>query len=124
MKVFLGGTCGKLDWRKYLISKLNIDYFNPVIDDWTQECIVEENKQKEICDYNLFVITCEMKGVYSIAEVVDLSNKKPTRTILCILENGFSDGEIRSLNAVYDLVKKNGSVVFKSLDDVAYFLTV
>lgn len=122
MKVFLGGTCGKSNWREYLISKLNIDYFNPVVDDWTQECIAEENKQKEICDYNLFVITYEMKGVYSIAEVVDLSNKKPAGTILCIIEDGFSDGEIRSLNAVYDLVKKNGSTVFKSLDDVANFL--
>ena len=122
MKVFLGGTCGKSNWREYLISKLNIGYFNPVVDDWTQECIAEENKQKEICDYNLFVITYEMKGVYSVAEVVDLSNKKPAGTILCILEDGFNDGEIRSLNAVYDLVKKNGSTAFKSLDDVAHFL--
>ena len=32
-KVFLGGTCNGSDWRKKLIPKLKIDYFNPVVED-------------------------------------------------------------------------------------------
>ena len=38
MKVFLGGTCNNSKWRDKLIPMLNIDYFNPVVDDWTEEC--------------------------------------------------------------------------------------
>ena len=86
--VFLGGTCARSDWRKQLIPILdsyNITYFNPVVPDWTNSCQVIEDWHKEHDDFNLFVITSEMKGVFSIAEVVDLSNKKPSTTIFCVL---------------------------------------
>lgn len=75
-KVFLGGTCNESTWRDELIKKLKIDYFNPVVDDWTEECYKEELRQREICDYCLYVITPRMTGVYSIAEVIDDSNKQ------------------------------------------------
>jgi hypothetical protein len=32
-KVFLGGTCAETTWRDDLIPKLQIDYFNPVVED-------------------------------------------------------------------------------------------
>ena len=41
-KVFLGGTCNESTWRDKLIKMLEIDYFNPVVDDWTEECYQEE----------------------------------------------------------------------------------
>jgi len=87
MKVFLGGTCNGSVWRDKLIPMLNIEYFNPVVEDWTEECMLEERKQREICDYCLYVITPSMSGVYSIAEVVDDSNKRPTITIFCVLDS-------------------------------------
>ena len=113
-KVFLGGTCNNTIWREKLIPILKIDYFNPVVDDWTLECQKEEIKQRNKCDFCLYVITPSMKGVYSIAEVVDDSNKRPSKTILCILENeipdddgryptdkiSFDDAELKSLNQV------------------------
>ena len=37
----------------------------------------EEIKQRAECDFCLYVITPKMTGVYSIAEVVDDSNKRP-----------------------------------------------
>ena len=49
-KVFLGGTCNESTWRDKLIAMLEIDYFNPVVDDWTEECYQEELRQREICD--------------------------------------------------------------------------
>ena len=85
-KVFLGGTCNESTWREFLIPMLNINYFNPVVDDWTEDCMKEEIRQREICDYCLYVITPSMKGVYSIAEVVDDSNKRPNKTIFCLLQ--------------------------------------
>lgn len=128
-KVFLGGTCNNSTWREKLISKLDsnrIDYFNPVVDNWTEECIQEEIKQRKNCDYCLYTITPEMTGVYSIAEVVDDSNKRPNKTLLCILkrENGksFTEFQIRSLKQVCDMVTKNGGKSFDSLESVAQFL--
>lgn len=125
-KVFLGGTCNNSTWRDKLIPLLKIDYFNPVVDDWTPECQDEEIRQRELCDYCLYTITPKMTGVYSIAEVVDDSNKRSEKTILCVLdeddENSFSETQIKSLKQVKEMVKNNGSNVFDSLEDIASFL--
>ena len=125
-KVFLGGTCNNSTWRDKLISLLKIDYFNPVVDDWTPECQDEEIRQRELCDYCLYTITPKMTGVYSIAEVVDDSNKRPEKTILCVLdednESSFSESQIKSLKQVKEMVKNNGANVFDSLEDIASFL--
>ena len=130
-KVFLGGTCNESTWRNELIKLLEIDYFNPVVDDWTEECYQEELRQREICDYCLYVITPRMKGVYSIAEVVDDSNKRPEKTIFCVLSTDLSDtghvkmfdiGSLKSLDKVGIMVEENGGKYFKSLSKVADFL--
>lgn len=125
-KVFLGGTCNESEWRSRIIKLLTINYFNPVVDDWTIEAAEEEIKQREICDYCLYVITPMMKGVYSIAEAVDDSNKRPEKTILCVLEEDgeyeFNKSALRSLNAVKRMVKNNGAQVFNSLEEVAKYL--
>ena len=120
--VFLGGTCAESTWREELIEKLEIDYFNPVVDDWTPECMKEEIRQRKICDYVLYVITSEMEGVYSIAEVVDDSNKSPEKTVFCVLEKGFNKGQKKSLDQVEEMVKDNGATVCDNLDDVAKYL--
>jgi hypothetical protein len=122
MKVFLGGTCNNSTWREELKPLLQIDYFDPVVKNWTSEMQKEEIKQRRICDYVLYCITKEMKGVYSIAEVVDDSNKRPEKTLFCVLEKGFDEAEIRSLNAVKKLVIRNGAKSFSSLSSVAIFL--
>ena len=125
-KVFLGGTCNESEWRSRIIKLLTINCFNPVVDDWTIEAAEEEIRQREICDYCLYVITPMMKGVYSIAEVVDDSNKRPEKTILCVLEEDgeyeFNKSVLRSLNAVKRMVKSNGAQVFNSLEEVAKYL--
>ena len=41
MKVYLGGTCNNSNWRNKLITILKVDYFNPVVEDWTPECMKE-----------------------------------------------------------------------------------
>ncbi len=131
-KVFLGGTTPSSDpmygWRGELIPQLKIESFNPVVDDWTPAHIDNEIKQRNLCDYCLYVITPEMKGVYAIAEVVDDSNKKPEKTILCVLDsaNGarFTEGEMRSLASVGKMVEMNGGKFLTSLNTVAEFLNV
>ena len=130
-KVFLGGTCNESTWRDKLIEMLEIDYFNPVVDDWTEECYQEELRQREICDYCLYVITPRMKGVYSIAEVVDDSNKRSKKTIFCVVTADFSDTgdiimfdeqQLKSLDKVGVMVQNNGGKYFRTLREVAKFL--
>jgi len=127
-KVFLGGTCNESTWRQELIPMLDIDYFNPVVPDWTEEHRLEEIRQRQICDFCLYVITPKMVGVYSIAEVVDDSNKQPDKTIFCILKEYdgdiFAEGQYRSLCSVSNLVQMNGAKVFDSLLQVATYVNV
>lgn len=118
-RVFLGGTCNESTWRDELIPMLEIDYFNPVVDDWTPACQEEEIRQRQICSFVLYVVSKEMTGVYSIAEVVDDSNKQAAKTVFCVLSEGFTEGQIRSLHAVGKMVKANGATVCDGLEDVA-----
>jgi len=126
MKVFLGGTCNESDWRDLIILMLKIDYFNPVVDDWTEDCMKKEIEERQNCDFCLYTITPKMTGVYSIAEVVDDSNKRPDKTILILLkEDGdkkFNDGQWRSLGAVAKMVKNNGGQVFDNLKSAANYM--
>ena len=126
MKVFLGGTCNESTWRDELIKLLKIEYFNPVVDDWTPECMAEEIRQREICDFVLYIITPKMTGVYSIAEVVDDSNKRPEKTLFSYWvtdeDSVFSTGQIKSLEAVSKMIVGNGGYAFENIVDVAEFL--
>ena len=123
MKVFLGGTCNDSKWRNRLIPELKIDYFNPVVSDWTKAAQQEELKQRKECDVCLYTITSKMTGVYSIAEVVDDSNKRPSKTILIVLRDDgsdkFTDGQWRSLMMVAEMVSENGGKVFDDLKTAA-----
>jgi hypothetical protein len=125
-RVFLGGTCNESTWRDKLIAKLKIDFFNPVVKDWTPECMKQEVKQRKSCDFCLYVITPKMTGVFSIAEVVDDSNKRPKKTILCVLEKDgkekFTEHQLKSLKQVCGIVESNGATFLSNLDEVANFL--
>lgn len=123
MKVFLGGTCSGFKWRDKLISMLKCDYYNPIVKNWQESDRLREVKEREEADVVLYVITSGIKGVYSIAEVVDDSNKRPEKTIFCVINNGDWGKEmLHSLEAVKNLVKSNNVEVFDNLKDIADFL--
>ena len=74
-RIFLGGTCAGNDWRPEFIHHIqgsDVEYFNPVVEDWTPECqAIEEEEKNRKCNIHLYVLTPEMQGVYSIAEIVN-----------------------------------------------------
>ncbi len=125
-KVFLGGTCNGSTWRNELISLIDIEYFNPVVENWTIQCQEEEIKQRKACDFCLYCVTPKMTGVYSIAEVIDDSNKRSNKTIFVLLtedcDHSFTINQLRSLRMVAKMVEDNGGLVFFSLMDAAYYL--
>lgn len=127
MKVFLGGTCANSKWRDNLIPMLKINYFNPVVKNWTPECQRVELQQRETCDFVLYTLT-RTYSTYSIAEVVDDSHKRPEKTIVCVINeelNGkpvLSKRDLKGLDAVARLVERNGGKYFNSLEQTAAYL--
>lgn len=123
MKIFLGGTCNNSMWREKLIPLLEsreINYFNPVVDDWNEEAQENEKREKEICDVHLYVITPKMKSIFSIAEAVDDSHNKNCRCIFFVFEKyegqTFEKHHIMSLTATCELIRKNGGIAYMSSD--------
>ena len=128
--VFLGGTCNESTWRNQMMKYLyeyGLTWFNPVVEDWTEECMRKELEERKICDFCLYTITPKMIGVYSIAEVVDDSNKQPDKTVLVLLRDDndglrFNEGQWKSLNSVAVMVKRNGGHVFDNLKAASLFM--
>ena len=126
MNVCLGGTCNDSTWREEVIAGLEVEYFNPLVSDWTPECQVEEVKQREECDICLYVITPKMTGTYGIAEAVDDSNKRPGRVVFVGLredgEQRFDEKQWGSIGAVAELIKGNGGMTFSYLSNAINYI--
>lgn len=116
-KIFLGGTCAETTWRDELINVIQVPFFNPVVDDWTPECQEVEIQEKEFkCNIHFYCITKEMQGVFSIAEVVDSVHHNNKRTILHVIPEGFKKHQLKSLQAVVDLVNSRGGIAYVDND--------
>ena len=114
-RIFLGGTYNNTIWRNKIINTLNkdVEYFNPVVEDWTLECQEIEKIEKESkCNIHFYCITKEMTGVFSIAEIIDSVHNKTKITILHVIPEGFTESQLKSLNAVIDLVKDRGGIAY------------
>jgi hypothetical protein len=124
-KVFLGGTCAETTWRSELIKNIEIDYFNPVVEDWSpKDQEIEETEKRDDCNIHLYIITKEMIGVFSIAEAVESVHMNNKTTILQIIPRGFNEAQLRSLNAVLKMIKKHGGIGYieNDLHKVTQFL--
>lgn len=119
MKVFLGGTCSGYKWRDDLIPMLTCDYYNPIVKNWSEVDRLREVHERETADYVLYVITSGLRGVYSVAEIIDDSNKRPEKTIVCVLYDGFDKKMTHSLRATVNLARDNGVIVCESLNEIA-----
>lgn len=129
LSVFLGGTCGSSTWREELMDKLDstrVEAFNPVVEDWTPECQEIEDLHRQEDDICLYTITPEGEGFYSFVEVTDDSNKRPEKTILCVLPNAngkeFEGHTKKCVLKTMKLVAENGVLVFDNLDSLAGYL--
>lgn len=127
--VFLGGICNGSTWREELISKLDtslVDAFNPVVTDWNKEAQENEIWHRINDDLCLYVITPELTGFYSIAEVIDDSNKRPEKTIFCVLEeaNGkqFDKSQMKGFLMIQKMIVENGGTCCSNIDEVANYL--
>lgn len=116
-KVFLGGTYNNTTWRDEIIPLLEVNYFNPIVEDWTPDCkAIEDSEKVYKCNIHAYVITSAMIGVYSIAEMVASSFDACKITYVQIVPDGFDKGQIKSLQACVDLINNEtfGSAIISS----------
>lgn len=143
MKLYLGGVDNKSSWKVNLLAKLfkevsptdNLyDVFNTegaVYND-TEEKFREQSKHKDYADYCIYAITPRWTSVSLLAEVIDESNKRPDKTILCVLQEDISGVPISKrrfepiqmpeLLEASEYVQGNGGKVFRSIDDIVSYL--
>ena len=136
MRVFLGGTCASqysdVGWRGDLIPQLNqfgIDYFNPVVEDWTPQDRENEEKEKELADVVLYVITPDQTGFYSFAEIMDSVWSAMTlgtgKTVFCPIDYNnkiFTDAQWKSLQAIGEMVLNREGYFVTSFNDLMSLL--
>lgn len=118
-RIFLGGTCNGSTWRNDLmpeLTKLGYDYFNPVVPDWTPEMkAIEDDEKNNKCDGFIYVITPDMTGVYSIAEIINSAHETKQAGYGCCLfgllgnKEDYGENQWRSLMAVIDMTNKIGN---------------
>ena len=81
--------------------------------DWTPSCqTLEELEKRQYCNVHVYVLTKEMIGVFSVAEVTDSVHTKGKITILQVMPDGFSTAQLKSLKATVNLVRKNGGIAY------------
>lgn len=111
-RIFLGGTCAGSTWRDELIEglkKYKCEWFNPVVKDWTPECqAIEEDEKNNKCNVHLYVITPEMQGVYSIAEIINscwqaqVYGTKVNHVVFCVM-GYWNEKQLNSFRATLSL---------------------
>lgn len=136
--IFLGGTVDN-PWREEFISEWNklkknndfkpirdIELFNPIVDEWNNAAAAKENEVKSKAFVNLFVITPEAIGSYSVAEAVELTHTVGTKVIFVIhdkFDKGFgkdtneSKRIMNSYDSIGKLIEKNGGVYLKMIGE-------
>lgn len=133
MKVFLGGSFGNTNWMESLIALIKVDYMKPAISSaaWEEADRLKEVAQRSNSDLSVYVLAPGGGDYYPVAELVDDSNKRPSKTVVCMLETQtgekgtiytFTDTAKLSLGSVISLVKGNGVQVFSTLEDLAAYI--
>lgn len=90
----LFGTCGNSSWRNKFMEKyneLNINYFNPQVDDWKPELADIEAKHLATDSIILFPVTGETYGLGSLAEIgfsiLNCIKLKPNRDTVVLIDS-------------------------------------
>lgn len=90
--VGLFGTCGDSKWRDKVIPLLQaagIEFYNPVVENWTEECMKIEADHAANDQVIMFVITGETTAIASMAESgwLALQAKLRGQNFIAVLED-------------------------------------
>jgi len=123
MKVFLHGKSNGSSWKKEFIKMLKIDFIDPEERD---RSTYDHQRSQSSCDFILYVLTPNTINFYSIAELINNSNKLPEKTMYVHYstdrDKRFNKEQTETLYQITEMVKSNGGRVFFTLNCVATFL--
>ena len=72
VQVFLGGSCNPTTWRKHeaipFLIERKITFYNPQVDDWSDDLIQKEEYAKENSKVLLFIIDNATRAIASMNE--------------------------------------------------------
>ena len=114
--IFLGGTVNGDDWRKDFVNywrKLNKDseteFYDPVVKDreWTSEDQDKEDEIKDSARLNIFIITPDMQGCYSIAEAIECCHYGKVFFAIYDKNHIWDRDVIASFNTIGCIIQKN-----------------
>ena len=131
-KVFLGGSCNPTTWRKDtaipLLEAKEITYYNPQVDEWSEELIEIEANAKEEAEILLFVIDNKTRAITSMLEATE--NIARGRKVLLVIipcdEMMISGNKIegdelkdltRSRKYLADIATRHKCPVYTSIED-------
>lgn len=125
--VGLFGTCGDSKWRENhsipLLEKAGIEFFNPVVPDWTDECAVIEAEHAAQDKVVLMVITGETTAIGSMAESgwIALQNHLRGQTTIFVLAdmNPEPDPSLR-INKIRKLMRAHMAKLPKDFSVVVF----
>jgi hypothetical protein len=110
-----------------LIPSLEVEYFNPVVADWTPEFKALEDAAKAKARVQLYVITPLQRGFYSLVEIMHAiaGPDQPEHVFVyfMLVDNdgvAFDDAQQRSIKASIEIIQsyQNATVLY-SLTEVA-----
>lgn len=133
--VFLGGTCGKNNWRDDVITFLvayNIDrdvLFNPVVPNWTPAFQEQEDAAKREASHIVFYIADPKEeglhlSAYSMVEATMALYDKPERTVVVFDYEGLTGHAKKAQEKVEKDLRKRfpGAYILASKDEAIRWL--
>lgn len=132
--VFLGGSCNPTTWRKDIaipfLTRHNMSYYNPQVEEWHDGLIAIEKKAKKDANVLLFVIDNITRGYASIAEAAYYVGRG--RKVVLVIQkvseanNIISEAEIKDINRgrIYltDIANEHNIRVFNSIETALTFI--
>jgi hypothetical protein len=115
--VFLGGTCGKNDWRKALIKHLaerGVDpsyLFDPVVPEWNDEAQKNEENAKAKTTHFLFYLASPKEegnplSAYSMVEATMALYDNPDGSVVVFDNEGMPAHATKAMNQTLKVLKK------------------
>jgi len=75
MSVFLGGSCNPTMWRRKvampLLESAGVAYYNPQVDEWSEDLLIKEQQAKQEAAVLLFVIDRDTRALMSMLEATE-----------------------------------------------------
>jgi len=109
VEVFLGGSCKPSTWRKDIsipiLEEAGVKYFDPVVEEWSDDCIAIEAAAKATAQFHLFMSDGVTRGIASMVEAADViaSGKDVTLVIRNVADGDVINGQTITGSELKDL---------------------